>query len=454
MPRSTRLTPFNIEEAAGLPGPEWLRELRVAAARRYSDLSPPTDALEEWRYSRIDSLDPEGFAQAAASDVRSAPDDPALAELLADLGPKMTAETLNGYAVGAVPVSPGMRAEVLSAPGALRPAGWDDPVTADAFATLNSAFAPDPLRISLEGRHQEPLVIVHRLAGEGLAVFPRVQIEAHEDSETMVVEVVAGGGANLLVPVTDIVVSPGARLSYLHLQLLGSEAWQIALQSSHVGAGGMLSSAAAALGGSYARLKTDSTLAGPGAESRLLALYFASGSQMHDFRTVQRHAAGRTRSDLLYKGVVANTARSVYSGLIRVEKGAGGSNAFQANRNLVLHEGAHADSVPNLEIEDNDVRCSHASAVGPVAEDQRFYLEARGVPPAAAERLIALGFLDEVIDEVSPRSIGGSLRRLVESKLAAAEEAELPAIEATGQQGAGQQGAGQQGAVQHGGTGG
>jgi Fe-S cluster assembly protein SufD len=87
----------------------------------------------------------------------------------------------------------------------------------------------------------------------------------------------------------------------------------------------------------------------------------------------------------------------VYSGLIRVRKGAVGTNAFQTNRNLVLDEGAHADSVPNLEIEENDVSCSHASAVGPVDEEQRFYLESRGVPPSVAERLIVLGFLDDVL---------------------------------------------------------
>jgi Fe-S cluster assembly protein SufD len=94
---------------------------------------------------------------------------------------------------------------------------------------------------------------------------------------------------------------------------------------------------------------------------------------------------------------VAGTAHSVYSGLIRVRKGAVGTNAFQTNRNLVLSEGAHADSVPNLEIEENDVSCSHASAVGPVDEEQRFYLESRGVPPSVAERLIVLGFLDDVL---------------------------------------------------------
>ena len=114
---------------------------------------------------------------------------------------------------------------------------------------------------------------------------------------------------------------------------------------------------------------------------------------MHDFRTMQDHAAPRTTSDLLFKGAVGDTANSVYTGLIRVRPGAAGTNAFQTNRNLVLSEGAHADSVPNLEIEENDVKCSHASAVGPVDEDQQYYLESRGVPTDVAERLIVLGLL-------------------------------------------------------------
>ena len=186
-----------------------------------------------------------------------------------------------------------------------------------------------------------------------------------------------------------------------------------------------LLSSAVALGGDYARLRTtDSMLAGQGASGRLLALYFGAGTQMHDFRTVQDHRAPKTNSDLLYKGAVANTARSVYSGLIRVEKGARGTNAFQTNRNLVLHEGAHADSVPNLEIEDNDVRCSHASAVGPIQEDQRFYLESRGVPSEISDRLIALGFLGEVLEHLPFASLAGPLRVLLAAKLELAEAAE------------------------------
>ncbi len=138
---------------------------------------------------------------------------------------------------------------------------------------------------------------------------------------------------------------------------------------------------------------------------------------MHDFRTLQDHDAPKTTSDLLFKGAVEDESRAVYSGLIRIRKGAAGTNAFQTNRNLVLGEGAHADSVPNLEIEENDVKCSHASAVGPIDEEQRYYLEARGLPPEAAERLIVLGFFEEILDDIHITGLHEPLRQAVAAKL-------------------------------------
>ena len=113
---------------------------------------------------------------------------------------------------------------------------------------------------------------------------------------------------------------------------------------------------------------------------------------------------------------MADTARSVYSGLIRIRNGARGADAFQTNHNLVLSEGAHADSVPNLDIEENDVRCSHASTVGPVDEEQRYYLESRGIEPAVAERLIVLGFFSDLAGRAPFPGVG----RWVEERRAAA----------------------------------
>jgi Fe-S cluster assembly protein SufD len=387
----------------------------------------PTAALEEWRYSRIDALDLERYRLTPAGASGAGPAlEPVVAELIGALGPGAgVIETRNGEVVGVRVDTDGISIDQLADPDASPVELGAIAGEPDALAALNLALAPAPVRIrARRGSSSQPIVVVHRVDRDGGGVFPRILIELESGARASVLEVVAGPGAALVVPVTELDVGAGAHLSYLHVQLLGPDAWQIGLQGSRVARDGSLVSAAVALGGDYARLRTDSALTGPGAESRLLALYFSADHQMHDFRTVQSHQAPKTRSDLLYKGAVANSARSVYSGLIRVEKGARGTNAMQTNRNLVLHEGAHADSVPNLEIEDNDVRCSHASAVGPIADDQRFYLESRGVPTDAADRLIALGFLDEVLQQLPLPGLAGPLRGLLAGKLDAADALE------------------------------
>ena len=162
------------------------------------------------------------------------------------------------------------------------------------------------------------------------------------------------------------------------MQEHGPRTWHLGLQRAHVGrdatarARRRSRSAATTRGCAASRV-----LDGQGGESDQLAVYFGDGDQMLDFRTLQDHDAPRTRSDLLFKGAVEDTARSVYSGLVRLRKPAQKSNAYQTNRNLVLTEGASAESIPNLEIEANDVKCSHASTVGPIDDDQLYYLESR-----------------------------------------------------------------------------
>jgi Fe-S cluster assembly protein SufD len=137
---------------------------------------------------------------------------------------------------------------------------------------------------------------------------------------------------------------------------------------------------------------------------------------MLDFRTLQDHHAAHTTSELLFKGAVEDEADSVYSGLIRLRAGALRANATQTNRNLVLSEGATAKSIPNLEIECDDVRCSHASAVGPIDADQLYYLATRGVPPDVAERLIVFGFFQDAIDRLAFRFGAQRLRSAVTRK--------------------------------------
>lgn len=424
--------------------PSRSRAEREAAWERFKAADLPTSSLEEWRYSRIDDLDLDRYKFSFPATLPPAESDLALpGEVTRWLGllgqPAALVRVRNGVVVGAeisdesVRVPESGRGDRLSghaasdrAPGPFASVG-EIAGEPDPFVSLNRAMAISPLELSVRrgARVRGPVVVAHWADVQGAALFPRTVLRLEEGAEATVLEVMASSDADALVlPVSEMDVGDSARLRHMSLQVLGKRAWQIWLQASRVGRDASLTSVAVSIGGDYTRMRTDSSLVAPGGTSELRSVYFGTGTQMQDFRTVQHHRAPKTTSDLLYKGAVANTARSVYSGLIRVEKGARGTNAYQTNRNLVLHEGAHADSVPNLEIEENDVRCSHASAVGPISEDERFYLESRGVPREVADQLISLGFLDEVLAQAPLQALLPELRLGLAAKLVEAEAGE------------------------------
>ena len=248
-------------------------------------------------------------------------------------------------------------------------------------------------------------------------------IEAHENSEVTVVErfISSANAKSLIVPVVDVRAAQSARVTYVAINELGASTWQIGYQQAVGQRDSMMKLFTVALGGDYARMRAEVRLEGQGANSQQVALYFADANQMHDFRTLQDHAAPRTHSSLLFKGAVKDTSKSVYTGLIRIRENATKSEAFQTNRNLTLSNGAWAESVPNLEIETNDVKCSHASTVGPIDEEQRFYLESRGIQPEIAERLVVLGFFDEVLNRLPALPFVSGLRERVSTKLLGAK---------------------------------
>ena len=418
---------MSAELVASWPGPEPLRAARAEAWARFASRDLPTEAEEIWRYSRIDELQLDKYRPApAGEEVAVGQLPPAVQDLVASFGPGATVVVSHNGGPAQVKgaqegLSVGPAADLLFGPGPVAE-GLGGPA-ADVWTDLNGAFAGAPwrVRVAAGATLAAPVLVVHWLEGEGVSVFPRLEVDLGPEASAQVVEVLASDSSDLLaVPLTQLSLAQGSRLGFGHVQLLSERAWQLGNQVSRVQQSASLRSMTFCLGGSYARVRTDSVLVGPGAESELLAAYFGAGRQMHDLRTVQHHAAPQCRSDLLFKGVVADHARSTYSGLIRVENGAKGTNAFQTNRNLVLSEGAAAYSVPNLEIEDNDVRCSHASAVGPVDESQLFYLESRGVPTHVAQRLVALGFLDDVLERFPAPGLLGWLREQTAAKLAAA----------------------------------
>jgi Fe-S cluster assembly protein SufD len=420
--------------ARSIPGPAWLCRLRARAAERFAATAWPTEADEDWRYGRVDTLDLAEFEPVV---VRPETNPPARAAAPGDLlsglaSPAALVRTLDGFVVVTEP-GPGAASSGLSVASALGrrrpPAAYGSVVAAaeDAFTLLAAGFGPDAVLIAVPaGVHVAgPIVVVHEVRARSgrVAVFPRTFVELGAGARATVVEHFVSEGAALVCPVTELEVASGAELAYHSIQEFGRSVWQLGYLASRVGPAGSLRSFTAAFGCDYARLCTHSTLDGEAASSELLAAYFADGTQVQDMRTFQEHAAPRTRSSLIFKGAVDDSARSVYSGLIHIHKGARKSDAAQTNRNLVLSDGAHADSVPNLDIEENDVRCSHASAVGPIDRAQRFYLESRGVPPEVAERLILLGFFDDLFARAPEPGVAAYLRGVVAERLSPADAA-------------------------------
>jgi Fe-S cluster assembly protein SufD len=347
-----------------------------------TDLELPTTDEEIWRYSRIGDL---------------------------DLGAYHLAEH--------TPAVDGPQ-EYVEIGGATADLFPDE--TPDVFAGINRS-APAQVRIVVPAGVvvPEPISITHTVAADGALVCPRLVVEAGTDSEVTVIErfVSAADGASLVLPVLQLRAGQAARVNYLAINELSDDAWAIGNQQAVGERDSNTLLATVALGGDYARVRTEARVSGKGASTRQVALYFAGGTQMHDFRTIQDHDAPHTHSDLLFKGAVQDHAASVYTGLIKIREHARGTVAYQTNRNLTLSEGAWAESVPNLEILTNDVKCSHASTVGPIDEDQRFYLESRGVRPEIAERLVVLGFFDEVLSQLPAKHLADRLRARVAAKL-------------------------------------
>ncbi len=457
------LNAFTADASSALPGPGWLAARRANAWERFAAGTLPHEAEEVWRYSGIDRFDLDVFAPAPPA-LPAGRSDLAVGRALAEPFGRRAAlvVTVNGAVVGVETAT--VAEDQLSVSSVLSdadvPPGLGDLAPAhDAFGELHNAFLADVVHIAVAGKAvlRDPVVVVHlvdRVTPSGsLSAFPRSLVHVGTSAEAGVIELFAsmdptsGAGRRagaeavpvgdaeaagppatpvLVVPVTELEVEDDAHLAYVNLQVLDQACTQLAVQSSRVGRNATLRSFTVSLGGGYARVRTDSDLVGQGGHTSLLAAYLGTDRQVHDFRTLQDHHAPRTESELLFKGAVADESRSVYSGLIHIRNGAHGARAFQTNHNLVLSEGAHADSVPNLDIEENDVRCSHASTVGPIDEDQRYYLESRGISPAVAERLIVLGFFSDLAGRAPFAGVGAWVDGAVSRRLSGRLPSERP----------------------------
>ncbi len=402
--------------------PDWLRAERESAFEKLAKVEFPTTSDEIWRYSRVDELLSLGLSMdVEPAKIVMASQPGKLPAVFASLAESASLFVNLGAGRARVVATPRSSDVVFCSASQLAEPTWPLSEPSDDFFELfGQANSPDryvvdvPAGVALVG----PIVVLHDEYADGVNYMPHLVVSVGDNASARLIEVFTGGNErSLLGSSTKVHLGASARFEHFQVQDLELGAYQTSFVGTHLGVGASALFGAFSFGGHYARIRSESHLLGDGARAQLKAAYFANGEQMQDFRTLQDHHGPNTYSDLLFKGAVAGKSHSVYSGLVRIEEGAIRSDAFQTNRNLVLSEGARADSVPNLDIRENNVRCSHASAVGPIDPDLIFYLESRGIDPRRAERMIVRGFFKEILEGIDEPELVGIVEALVAKKL-------------------------------------
>lgn len=409
---------------------EWLRQRRQDALARYEALPMPTRQLEEWRYTDVSQfkLDKVRAVEVGAPD-----------EIPTEARALITARQTSGHVIqvdgGIAEIS---IEEALKAKGVIladlavaarehselvqRYLGNVLPDDYNAFAALNATMwsAGVFLYVPRGVRIEHPIRIARWVTQDGVAVFPRTLIVAEEGAHFGFVEEFASPDfSNPMFSCGAVEIHAGnnANVQYVALQRYGKGVRHISAQRTVAGRDANLDTLVVNLGASVARVDLAASLEGPGARSDMLGLYFAQGSQHFDHSTRQDHKVPHATSDLLYKGALYDKSRSVFRGLIKVFPKAQRTDAYQTNRNLLLSNRAEATSLPNLEIEADDVRCSHAATVGHLDAEELFYIMSRGISRAQAERLVVFGFLGEVFERLPLPAVVDELRAAIEKKI-------------------------------------
>ncbi len=413
--------------------PKWLLERRKEAFALFQATPWPTAKDEEWRRTDIRALKLDAFGPP----VRREPN----AETRAAIDPLWQALSthyatgiaqLNAEAIhtadpaklgGAVFVDLGRA--VKEYPELLEKFLLTDAVTPrdDAFAALHAAFwtGGTLLYVPRGVKVEAPLFSLVGLARDGRVDFDHTLVMLEEGAEATLVRETSGrdraDAPALHVGAVELFVGRGARLRFVNIQNWDGGTWHFSRERALVGPDAALQWTVGGLGSRLAKVNQEVALTGEGARAQVNGVMFTSGRQHLAYITRQDHQAPHTISDLLYKGGLKDKSRVVWKGMIRVEKDAQRTNAYQKNDNLILSETARADSIPGLEIEANDVRCTHGATAGRVDNDMIFYAQSRGVSKETAIRLIVEGFFANVYDRITLEPVQETLRQAVTDKL-------------------------------------
>ena len=293
----------------------------------------------------------------------------------------------------------------------------------DPFVARNETGWHDGVLIHVPAgvKLTEPIKVEVPLDEDGSVVYWRTLIVLEEGAEAEVWEHSGSAGDEtdaLLNSVVELHVGQAATLRYVSTQDISERAWIFSSQRAQVERDGRLDWTALGFGSARGKVRMETKLAGPGSEARVTGGYASGPGQHLDYDTTQEHAAPNTFSDLAFRGVLAARSTAVWRGMIRVDPGAQGTDAFQESRNLLLSTDAHADAIPGLEIEADDVRCTHAAAIAQIDRDQLFYLTSRGLDPATAKQLIIEGFLESLVERLAEGPVREEISAALEHRLA------------------------------------
>lgn len=374
-------------------GPHWLRTVRSRAAQTLRAGGLPTKRTEAWRFTPVGGVVGAAFAKAETA--------PLLPSVDAPKG--VTVRRLN---------------EVLDAdPAELE--GRLGRAAGEHFAALNTALFEDGLWIHVDAdTHVDaPIRLSHPLPEVGSTVqYPRVLVTAAPGSAATLIERYAGGHTEALTN-SLVEVEVGRNASLRHVRVHENAGLQVGRVDVQQDADSRYRSVVVTLGGALLRMDVHALLDGPGAECRLDGAYLADGHDHVDHHTLVEHRAPHCRSDQVYRGIASGRGTAVFDGIVVVHRDAQKTEAHQENRNLLLSETATVHTKPHLEIDADDVVCSHGATVGALDQDQLFYLRSRGIPDELARAILTFAFIEQVVDQVQDDETRSRLRDAVLARI-------------------------------------
>ncbi|WP_367870657.1 Fe-S cluster assembly protein SufD [Luteolibacter sp. Populi] len=412
------------ETSAALPA--WFAERRRAAWQRFLETPTPKRGDEAWRFSSFKQMDFTGYSAGGSLAGSSLVEDSVsletpVAKFVFANDALLHAESKLPEGVICLPLEKALvshgdlvREHFMKSDTRLGSAKW----TALHEANVsNGLFVYVPAGVEVEGS----IEVFHWLAGDKAVIFPHTLIVTGANAKVRVVDYFRSTNetdAGLAIAVNDLNAGPGSKLDYIAIQAFNEKTKVIQVNETSVEKDATAVGFILNTGATWARNESLSRLEGEGARSDMLSVSVPAREQEYDQRTFQHHAAPGGYSDLLYKNSLYDEARTIFSGLIFVDEGAHRTDAYQTCRNLFMSDEAEANSMPGLEINADDVKCSHGSTSSQISEEEIFYLRARGIDPARARQLIARGFSVEVIERLKDEKVEEMVLRFLDEKFA------------------------------------